>query len=139
MKALTICQPYAALIVLPDDDDRAKRVENRTWHCGHVGALAIHAGKSKAYLSGDNYGLTDMPFGAMVGVCDMRGCFQMGVNESTRSALRSWTWLATHEHVEGPYCFVLAEVRRFKTPIPCSGKQGLWDWTPPENWKDLLA
>lgn len=32
MKALTIFQPYAHLICLPGDDDRSKRVENRTWH-----------------------------------------------------------------------------------------------------------
>lgn len=33
MKCLTVCQPYASLIMLPDDDDRAKRCENRTWQC----------------------------------------------------------------------------------------------------------
>lgn len=43
MKCLTICQPYAALIMLPDDDDRAKRVENRTWSTNYRGPLLIHA------------------------------------------------------------------------------------------------
>lgn len=37
MKCLTICQPYAHLIMLSDDHDRAKRVENRSWYNGFTG------------------------------------------------------------------------------------------------------
>jgi hypothetical protein len=46
MKALTICQPYAHLIVRGE-----KRVENRTWPTRYTGPLAIHAGKSRQWLS----------------------------------------------------------------------------------------
>lgn len=151
MKTLTICQPYAHLISLPPEDDRAKRVENRRWPCSHVGRLAIHAGKSRSYLGGDNYGLAvdGMVFGAVVAVCEMAGCFKAdplanpetgrflgGVPEPW--AVRKWPWVAGHQHVEGPYCFVLTQVRVFREPIPASGKQGLWEWEPPTNWESLL-
>jgi hypothetical protein len=152
MKAITICQPYASLIALPDEDDRAKRVENRGWPSSFVGTLAIHAGKSRDYLGGDNYGLKtdDMPFGAIVAVCEMVGCCKahpLSNPETGRHlggmpepwALRKWPWLAGHQHVEGPYCFVLTYVRRFKEPIPAKGKQGFWDLALPENWESLLG
>ena len=45
MKAITISQPWAHLIVRGE-----KRVENRTWPTEHRGPLAIHAGKSLAEL-----------------------------------------------------------------------------------------
>ena len=37
MKAITICQPYAELILLGE-----KRVENRVWRPGYLGPLLIH-------------------------------------------------------------------------------------------------
>lgn len=50
LRALTVCQPFAHLIALPDSDDRMKRVENRTWHTPHRGELLIHAGRSRKWL-----------------------------------------------------------------------------------------
>ncbi len=47
MKALTICQPYAELIMRG-----VKRVENRTWATRYKGALLIHAGKSREWYQG---------------------------------------------------------------------------------------
>lgn len=149
MKALTICQPYAHLICLPDDDDRAKRVENRSWYNGFTGTLLIHAGKSRDWLELDetetrdedyDLPLADMVFGAIVGVCRVAGAFAM---EKTTlkypphngrealvipdGALRRWSWLACHEHVEGPQCWVLRECRKFNEPIPYRGAQGLFN------------
>ena len=50
MKVITICQPYAELILLGE-----KRVENRTWPTNYRGTIGIHAGKSKAWHSLDFY------------------------------------------------------------------------------------
>lgn len=129
MKALTICQPYAALICLPDDDDRAKRVENRTWGTSYRGPLLIHAGKSRQWLSGDNYGipLEDMPFGAIVGIANLASSICLASNADCAGAFHRWPWLSQHQHLEGPYCFVLTECRRFETPIPYRGAQGFFD------------
>lgn len=143
MKALTICQPYAHLICLPDDDDRAKRVENRRWPTLYRGPLLIHAGKSREWLELDesqtrdeeyDIPLSEMTFGAIVGVCRLADCFSLEPFTAPLSkrripehALRTRLWLAGHQHVEGPFCFVLAECRKFPEPIPYRGAQGLFE------------
>lgn len=129
MKCLTICQPYAELICLADSDRRAKRVENRTWPTSYRGPLLIHAGKSREWLVGGDYGLAEdqLRFGAIVGVAELVDCFCFDVESSYRSALGRHSWLARHAHVEGPYCFVLAKVYRFREPIEYRGAQGLFE------------
>ena len=133
MKALSICQPYASLIVLPDDHDRAKRVENRTWSTYYRGKLLIHAGKGTSYLETYDWraaGITQLPMGAIIGVCVLDGCVPatqyQGAPRITELAQRKWPWLELHEHLEGPIAWVLRECRAIK-PIPCAGKQGLWN------------
>lgn len=143
MKALTICQPYAHLICLPDDHDRAKRVENRKWPTDYRGKLLIHSGKSRKFLELSEDGkrdesydipLSDMMFGAIVAVCNLADCFPKTNPISYECAIRRRPWLKGHEHVEGPWCFVLTEVRVLPVPIPCNGLMGLWN--PSE---DILA
>lgn len=132
MKALTICQPYAHLICLPDDDDRAKRVENRTWFTSHRGPLLIHAGKSRSWLASGDYGIpeSEMTFGAIVGVCHLAGCVDATERGSVSylNGLKRWPWLAGHAHAEpGMFWWVMTECRAFKEPIPYRGAQGLFD------------
>jgi hypothetical protein len=130
MKALTICQPYAELILR-----QAKRVENRTWHVAYRGAILIHAGKSREWLELDLHGLrdetyeiplADMDFGAIVGVAQLRACIHKNflLHPTVRKA---WPWLPTHEHAEGPFCWILEHVFRFSAPIPYRGARGLFD------------
>lgn len=133
MKALTICQPYSELICLPDDDPRAKRVENRTWATSYRGPLLIHAGKTKQWLNGNDYGLDteSLAFGALIGLAKLADCVRVDLSRTggdriKQSDLARWPWLATHRHVEGPYCFVLTECRRFAEPYPFRGSQGFF-------------
>lgn len=143
MKALTICQPYADLICLPDDDDRAKRVENRTWGTNYRGLLLIHAGKSRQWLSGNNYGLpvSGMIFGSIIGIARLSDCVavrdMMYGSKGSEAINRRWPWLGSHIHTEGPFCFVLTECRRFDGPIPYRGAQGFFD-VPHEVVKDQM-
>lgn len=133
MKALTIIQPFAELIIAGE-----KRVENRTWETGYRGPLAIHAGVGKRYMGHpvgfwcnvydvDNAALT---FGAVIGTVDLVDCIYY---EPIRdSALPTeYEWISLHEHTSGPWCWVLANPRRFPQPIPARGKLGLWNWQPP--------
>jgi hypothetical protein len=132
MKALTICQPYAELILRGE-----KRVENRRWPTAYRGALLIHAGKSRNWLELDDTGTFDeayniplaaMQFGAIVGIVQVRGCiYKPRYRFTDPLILEAWSWLQNHEHAEGPYCWILEDVRRFKNPIPYRGQQGLYD------------
>lgn len=135
MKAITICQPYAHLICLPETHIDHKRVENRTWPTNHRGNILIHAGKSKEWLTLDDEGqfdeeynihLNDMPFGAFVATAILCDCLR--IEEIERGVYdKEYPWLRTHEHASGPWCWVLADVGPLPKPVPWRGAQGLWD------------
>lgn len=137
MKCLTVCQPYAALIVTPQSELPRnfvqKRVENRSWNCHYRGPLLIHAGKSTRYLAFEpTFPRDGLPFGAIVGVCDVVGCAEVKSwrlidwTIDARDGER-WPWLVDHPHAEGPFCIILENVRRFERPIPYKGAQGLFN------------
>lgn len=121
MKALTICQPYPHLILIGE-----KPVENRTWATDYRGPLLIHAGKSRAWLrDGDTRRAAasghPLTFGAIVGRATLVDCM------SLQRYLRLHPEHADHQHVIGPYCWVLEEPVRFEKPIPWRGALGLFD------------
>lgn len=133
MKALTICQPYATLIA-----QGVKRVENRRWATSYRGPLAIHAGKSREWLSLSDDGLSDedtglllaqMSFGAIVAIAQLIDVRPIS-DVLARRLPAELGWLVTREHTEGPFCWVLDTIISI-SPISVSGRQGLWDWTPP--------
>lgn len=123
MKALTICQPYAHYIRTGE-----KRVENRSWKTSYRGPLAIHAGKSLEYLSGDPLD-PDMHFGAVVAVCRLIECLHIAAIRDGQYD-RLYPWLGSHLHTEGPWCLVLGDVKALDPVIPATGKLFLWDWEP---------
>ena len=116
MKALSIRQPYAWLIV-----NGIKDVENRTWRTGYRGPVLIHAGKT--YPKGehaddfDAYEHQGFPadrdgmLGGIVGIATITGCV-------THSASRWWI---------GPVGFTLANARPLPALIPCKGELGFFD------------
>ena len=120
MKALTICQPYAHLIVRGE-----KRVENREWPTRYRGTLLIHAGKSRDWLRGAEPA-PDMEFGALVGMGRLADCLHIDEIEDGKHD-EKYPWLYEHEHTVGTWCWVLQDVVRFASPLPYKGAQGLWD------------
>lgn len=126
MKALTICQPYPWLILIGD-----KHVENRTWPTRYRGPLAIHAGKSREWLDAfdeDNATEAGYPlvFGAVVGICTLADCVHVDQINAGQLDER-FPQLIHRDHVGGPYCWVLTDVRRLVTPVPWRGAQGLFN------------
>lgn len=116
MKAITICQPYAHLIVIGE-----KPVENRTWRSDYYGPLLIHAGKSRSWLSEGDEERYPLVFGAIIGRVLMRGC------RTPERYLVEHPEHADSHHVNGPFCFVMCQPERFATPIPWRGQQGFFD------------
>ena len=104
MKALTVLQPFAHLIIIGE-----KRAESRRWYTPYRGPLLIHAGKSRSWLEpGDEDRNPGMAFGAIVGKCELLDCRKFEDDDE------DWEW-------------VLCDVQRFATPIPYRGKRGLFD------------
>jgi hypothetical protein len=122
MRALTVCQPYAHLLALPEEHPEAKPIENRTWWTSYRGPLLIHAGKSREWLRpGDIADWPDMVFGAVVALVDLKDCVSLA---KLPDRLRG------HKHANGPFCLLTGNVRRLPQPIPWIGAQGLWDVGP---------
>ncbi len=124
MRCITICQPYAELILLGE-----KRVENRVWKPDYFGPLLIHAGKSRTWLDSYEPLPLHMDFGGLVGVCELTACFPARAIRAKKVPREYWD-LAEHGHVEGPYCWVLDRVFRFPSMIELPGRQGLFNVDP---------
>ncbi|WP_300611056.1 ASCH domain-containing protein [Trebonia sp.] len=110
MKALTVRQPWASLIMCG-----AKDVECRTWMTAYRGPLLIHAG-----LALDQGALTahahlvpgDLPRGVLLGTVTMTACVRD--HPSPWAEPGGWHW-------------VLADPVPFTVPVEYRGKLGLWD------------
>lgn len=125
MKALTVKQPWASLIV-----EGIKDIENRTWPTKFRGRILIHAGVTKTSGSITDYinheqnwafrekfwysGLDFLePLGAIIGSVEIVDCVQ---NHPS-------IWAE-----QGKYNWVLANPIKFTQPIPAKGKLSLWEF-----------
>lgn len=126
MKALTICQPYAQLIIAG-----RKTCENRSWPTRHRGLIYIHAGKSEKWMSVENgiemesgYAVKSFAFGAVVGIARLVDCVNV-----YDSAIKKYTTAMTSEqrrHVNGEWCWILENAQAVG-PWPWRGAQGLFE------------
>lgn len=118
MKALTICQPFASLIVNPP---HVKRVENRSKATRYRGDISIHAGRGKRWLAEWLGPLPQpMPMGMVIGVVRIADCIHVDDLDSAPE------WLRSHEHATGPFCWVLEDPRPVE-PFAWKGSLGLWN------------
>lgn len=130
MKALTISQPYASLIASGE-----KWVENRRWGTSYRGPLAIHAGKGTQYVTRDQ--LQDFPNGGVIAVAQLIACMPLAsmqrLSRHQRLFGRNLTLgeILDHRHTEGPWCWILQDVRAVPF-MACRGGQGLWEFEFPE-------
>lgn len=126
MKALTIIQPHATLIMIG-----VKPYETRSWPISFRGYLAIHAGKSKEDitlcrdakfrnpLARAGYKSTDeLPMGAVLGVVKLVDCIP-----AEQAHDKTFGGFAA-----GRFAWRLEVVEVFPKPIPAKGALGLWEW-----------
>lgn len=137
MNAITISQPYASLIA-----QGHKFVENRTWPAPSkaIGQdIAIHAGKGTQYVTRKQ--LADYPHGCVLAIATLSLCVSRQSiientvyrpNELAYQTGKTWQELFSHQHTEGPFCWVLTNIRKLDQPVPASGNMGLWPWEMPE-------
>ena len=158
MKALTIYQPWASLIIAG-----VKRFETRPRPTHHRGPLAIHAGKlpfdrvwnilgdvreavrfeqrCMNLLETDN--LRDLPKGCVLGTVSVVDCLRTGTRRSTGepvvwsppTPLREVTELEASlgDFTPGRYAIEMQAPRALETPIMCRGQQGFWTFLTDEE------
>jgi hypothetical protein len=136
MRAVTVCQPYATLIMSGD-----KLVENRTWSTKYRGRFFVHAGKSRAYLCTKNVDgvdyctltqrpVKDLPFGFVLGITTLLDCLHIDEVRAGKHD-RAYPWLRAHHHTQGPWCWVLGDRPVLRPdPVPFKGAQAWFDINP---------
>jgi len=144
MKAITIKQPWASLIV-----DGIKDIENRTWKTKFRGRVLIHAGNSwfnfnKELPIGFEYHIEIQdailkhsedpdyyPCGAIIGSVDIVDCV---INHQSIWAEKTECVLVgnkfyTKEGVKPTWNWVLANAKIYDEPIlNVKGKQSFWEF-----------
>ena len=148
MKAITIKQPWASLIV-----EGIKDIENRTWKTSFRGRVLIHAGMNAAPFSnspnaaiikkfigeitknGTDY--SQYPFGSIIGSVDIVDCV---VNHASIWAEPEYDTICEVGGCHSPTCdgcgksktikaynWVLANPVKFTKPIIARGKLSFWE------------
>ena len=127
MPAITLHQPWASLIA-----QGIKQFETRSWGTTYRGKLAIHAGKK--HENDDRLlallGITQeqMTLGAIVAFVDLIDCIEITesfASQQSDTELMCGDWSITEP---ARYAWRLENVEILNSPIPATGKQGMWNW-----------
>jgi len=142
MKAISLWQPWASAIALG-----LKQIETRSWPTFHAGEIAICAAKKQTgeladifnqlkinhdaiCMAFDKAGQLDfdtLPFGAVVAVAEL--VEPVRTNMITAARL-SPVEAALGDYSAGRYGWILTNVRKLSKPVPCVGRQGLFNLAP---------
>ena len=149
MKALTLWRPWSSFVAF-----QLKTIETRTHDRlrGLVGkTIAIHAGLKMWQWPNGQYPPevrhlrrlpTDGGYGqldeATIHANNHLGCVVAIVDVQAHRRLTDADSRAALCPADGLFGLILGNVRRFETPIPATGHQGIWTWEPPENWEELV-
>lgn len=150
MKALTLTQPWASLVI-----EGVKRYETRGWQTAYRGPLAIHA--AKGWTSEDRDFLSDLirsgvlrnrptartPLGAVLGIVELEDVFSTDSGPywdwDAGIGLTGYTEADLGDYSPRRFAWRLRVVEPFPEPIPAKGALGLWDWRPDQLTADLAA
>lgn len=142
MKAITIWQPWASLLVKGQ-----KLYETRSWATSYQGPIAIHAAKRSvrraidALAAGGMDGwetlrhmesllecpgaLGQLPTGAVIGKARLVRC---NLIDETFVAQLAPQERALGDFTLGRYAWEFEQMAQLAAPIPARGAQGLWNW-----------
>ena len=124
MKALTIKEPWASLII-----EEYKKYEFRSWKTKYRGKILIHAGlgvEKDMMERFKNYDINIKP-GYIIGEATISDCIL--VDEEFNKELRKINPIVygKSNHTE-TYAWKIENVKKNDNPIPCKGKLGLWNY-----------
>ena len=125
MKALTIKQPWATLIMQGD-----KRFEFRSWKTKYRGDLLIHAGKGidkEAMKRLEKYLPEELPYGKILGKVKLVDCIKMSP-EFKELLLKENSDIYTKSSFQENYGWQVSYVEVFENPIDAKGHLSLWEY-----------
>ena len=124
MKALTVKQPWAQLII-----EGYKEYEFRSWKTNYRGKILIHAGKNlenEMLVRFQDYKL-NYTLGAIVGEAELTDCILVDENFNKKLKETNPTVYGRSNHVE-TYAWKLENIKKYSKPVPIKGKLGLWNY-----------
>jgi len=117
MKALSLKQPYAELVV-----SGKKKIELRKWNTHFRGKFLVHASKTPQKEAMEEFGFKNLPTGCIVGKAYLTDVkiytSTKDLNKDKNHHLASKKW--------GKYGFILKNAERTKN-IPCKGQLNFWE------------
>ncbi len=144
MKCISLWQPWATLVVIG-----AKRIETRSWSTKYRGPIAIHAAKNwnqtlinmcgedffrktlgplcvdAGYCSYSREALEHiLPRGCVLGTVELTDCADIVAMNRVSIGRQE---LAFGDFADGRYAWSLSEPRQFVQPVPCVGRQGIFN------------
>lgn len=125
MKALTIKQPWATLIMQGD-----KRFEFRSWQTKYRGDLLIHAGKGidkEAMKRLEKYLPAKLIYGKILGKVKLVDCIKMSP-EFKELLLKENSDIYTESSFQENYGWQVSDVEVFENPIDAKGHLSLWEY-----------
>lgn len=123
MKALSLRQPYAELIVLG-----RKTIELRTWKTKHRGTFLVHASKYKPTVRDCEYFGLDrdkLSYGAIIGTAEILDVKEYLNSEQWHSDVKKH--LAGEEYGGSTKGFILKNAERLAHPVPYKGQLQFFD------------
>jgi hypothetical protein len=139
IKCISLWEPWASLMAAGFKPD-----ETRHWPTHIRGRVAIHASRTRAGLDDGPrdlcafaFGLdwrATRPFGCVVAVGELTGC----VGTAARARQVRHCNLISGNYGPERYAFHFERVRPLVEPILLTGRQGFFDWLPPEDLEARL-
>ena len=121
MRCLSICQPFAELII-----SGKKTIELRRWNTRFRGEFLIHAAKKIRVKDCERLGMNqDLVTGAIVGRAEI---YDVKIYD-TSDQVNNDSNLHHSDMSNGKYGFMLRQPKRFATAIPWKGRLGFFDVT----------
>lgn len=124
MKALTIKEPWASLII-----NGYKEYEFRSWKTNYRGKILIHAGKSleKENLERFKEYNLDYACGEIIGEATLTDCIKVDSEFEEKLFKKNNLVYAKSKHTR-IYAWKLENIVKYEKRIPCNGKLSLWNY-----------
>ena len=124
MKCLSVCQPFAELIV-----QGKKTIELRKWNTKFRGEFLVHAPQKIRLDDCKRLKIKpEMTVGAIIGKVELIDVKEY--ENSTQIKIDLKKHLALNDISENKYGFILQNPKELKIPIPCSGQLNFFEFKP---------
>ena len=124
MKCLSICQPFANLII-----EGKKTIELRKWNTKFRGEFLVHAPQKIRLNDCKRLKIqSELTIGAIIGKVELLGVKEyLSASQIRKDSKRH---LASNDMDENKYGFILQNPKQLRVPIPCNGQLNFFEFKP---------